>query len=281
MKTRKLIWLAAAVAILLVLGRLVGGSIVRAQPAPDPRVADLIRAGKIRVGIGLGNRASAMVDPATGELTGVAVDFARTLAARVGVQLKTVEYPRPGAVFDGATTDAWDTTFLVVDPDRTAVADATPAYMESDFTYLVRADSSIRHVGDIDRPGIRVAVPRRDAVDLRLSRILRRAELVRADSQAAGFALLRSGRVDAYAAPRPVLTLLSAQLPGSHVVDDGFADIAWAAFVPKGHAGRLAYVSEFVESAKASGLVGQFIEREKLRGIKVAPPARTAPSGSR
>src|SRR4029077_461488 len=111
----------------------------------------------------------------------------------------------------------------------------------------------IRHVGDVDRPGIRVAVPRRDAVDLRLSRILQRAELVRADSQAAGVALLRSGQVNAYAAPRSSLLALSDEVPGSRVLDDGFGAIAWAAFVPKGHAARLAFVSDFIEHAKASG----------------------------
>ncbi len=151
----------------------------------------------------------------------------------------------------------------------------------SDFTYLVPAGSSIRHVGDIDREGIRVAVSRRDAVDLRLSRMLRRAELVRADSQAAGVALLRSGQVNAYAAPRSSLLALSDDLPGTRVLDDGFAAIAWAGFVPKGHAGHLAFVSAFVESSKASGLVLQFIAREKLRGIKVAPPAKAESGGGR
>jgi polar amino acid transport system substrate-binding protein len=250
-----------------------GPRIVRAQQASDPRVADLVRTDRIRIGVGVGNHASAVKEPATGELSGVAVDLARALAARIDISLQIVEYPRPGAVFDGARTGAWDTTFLVIDPDRTAEADVTPAYMESDFTYLVPAGSSIRHVNEIDRLGIRIAVPRRDAVDLRLSRILRQAELVRADSQAAGIALLRSGQVNAYAAPRSSLLALSGEVPGSRVLDEGFAAIAWAAFVPKGHAARLAFVSEFIETAKASGLVRQFIEREKLRGINVAPPA--------
>ena len=135
-------------------------------------------------------------------MQGMAVDLARALAARVGVALDVVEYPRPGAVFDGAQTDAWDVTFLVVDPQRTAEADVSPAYMQSEFTYLVPAGSTIRDVADADRPGTRIGVPRGDAVDLSLSRILKQATLVRAESQAAGIDLLRAGRVDAYAAPR-------------------------------------------------------------------------------
>jgi len=247
---------------------------VLAQSDADPRVADIVAAGKIRVGLGLGNHASAMKDPATGELRGMAADLARALAARIGVSLEVVEYPRPGAVFDGAKTGAWDVTFLVIDPVRTAAADASPAYMRSEFTYLVPKGSAIEQVTEADRPGIKIAVPRGDAVDLTLSRLLKRASLVRAENQAAGIALLRSGAVNAYAAPRPTLLSLTSEVPGSHVLAGSFAATVWAAFVPKGHDGRLAYVSAFVEQAKADGTVARFIAREGLRGIDVTPPAR-------
>jgi hypothetical protein len=43
--------------------------------------------------------------------------------------------------------------------------------------------------------------------------------------------------------------------------------------VPKGHAGRLAYIREFIEEAKTSGLVQQAIENAGLRGVQVAPAA--------
>jgi len=249
-------------------------SVVHTQQSSDPRVADLVQAGKIRVGLGLGNHASAMKDPVTGEMRGLASDLARALAAHIGVALQVVEYPRPGAVFEGAQTGAWDVTFLVVDPARTAEADVSPAYMQSDFTYLVPRGSSIRDVADADRPGTRIGVPRGDAVDLSLSRILKQAKLVRAESQAAGIDLLRAGAVNAYAAPRSALLVLSAQVPGSQVLADAFATTSWAAFVPKGHDERLAYVTAFVEEAKANGMLAQMIEREGLRGIEITPVAK-------
>jgi polar amino acid transport system substrate-binding protein len=244
------------------------------QHSLDPRVADLVQAGKVRVGLGLGNYASAVRDPVTGEIRGMAADLARALAARIGVALDVVEYPRPGAVFDGAQTNAWDVTFLVVDPERAAAADVSPTYMQSEFTYLVPAGSTIRDISEADRPGIRIGVPRGDAVDLSLSRILKNATLVRVESHAAGIDLLRAGSINAYAAPRPALLALSAQVPGSHVLADRFAAISWAAFVPKGHGDRLAYVTAFVEEAKANGMVAQFIAREGLRGTEVTPPAK-------
>jgi polar amino acid transport system substrate-binding protein len=42
--------------------------------------------------------------------------------------------------------------------------------------------------------------------------------------------------------------------------------------VPKDQAGRLAYISEFIEEAKASGLLQKAIERAGQPGIRVDPP---------
>jgi hypothetical protein len=44
--------------------------------------------------------------------------------------------------------------------------------------------------------------------------------------------------------------------------------------VPKGQALRLAYISEFIEAAKASGLVQRAIDRAGQPGYRVAAPAR-------
>lgn len=271
---------ALTLALTLTLGiaaGVIGEQILNAQQAPDPRVADLVRAGRVRAGIGLGTPALATKDPVTGEVRGPALDLGRALAARIGVEFVPVEYPRPGAVMEGVRTNAWDVAFLVIDPERAAEADFSPPYMESDFTYLVPAGSSIRNAADADQPGVRIAVPRGDASDLLLSRLLKRAELVRTDSLAAAVDLLRTGRADARAAPRPVLLAESTGLPGSRVLEDRFAVISYAALVPRGRAGHLAYINEFIEAAKASGLIKQTIERAGLRGVQVAPPGNPNP----
>jgi polar amino acid transport system substrate-binding protein len=268
---------AAKVALLLALGLGIGAAetqTAHAQQAKDPRVADLVKAGKLRVGLGLGTPAVAMKNPATGELRGPALDLGRALAARIGVDLVAVEYPRPGAVLEGAHANAWDVAFLVIDPERAKLADFAPPHMQSDFTYLVPAGSPIHKVEDADRPGVRIAVPRGDASDLSLTRLLKKAELVRTDTLAASVDLLRSGGAHARAAPRTVLLAESATLPGSRVLADGFAVISFAALVPKDQAGRLAYVSEFIEEAKASGLVKRIIEDQGLRGVQVAPAGK-------
>jgi polar amino acid transport system substrate-binding protein len=256
------------VALLMALS---GVALAQARRVPDARIADLVEAGTLRVALGLGSPALAMRDPKTGEARGPALELGSALAARMGVKLQPVEYPSPGAIMEGLRTNAWDLAFFVIDPARSTEVDFSQPYMQSDFTYLVSGKSSILTVSDVDEPGIRVAVSRSDASDLRLSKMLKRAGLVRADTLAAALDLVRTGQADAIASARPVLLGLAASVPGSRILEGGFAVSAYGAAVPKGRVGHLAYVSEFIEEAKASGLVKQTIERYGLKGIEVAP----------
>ncbi len=265
--------LASMLALTLALGA-TGTQTAYAQQPKDPRVANLVQAGRLRVGVGLGTPAQAIKNPATGELRGPSIDLGRSLAARIGVDFVAVEYPRPGAVLEGVQTKSWDVAFTVTDPERAKQVDFSPPFMQSDFTYLASAGSSLYKVADADQSGVRIAVPRGDASDLRLTRMLKRAELVRTNSIAAAIDLVRTGNASAYAGPRFLLLAEAARRPeGVRVLEDHFAVIYIAAMVPKGNAQHLAYVTEFIEEAKASGLVKQIIERAGLRGVQVAPAA--------
>ena len=113
---------------------------------------------------------------------------------------------------------------------------------------------------------------RNHASTLALSRILKHAELVAAETPDAAFDLLRTGRADAFASPRQGLLVYSTQLPGSRVLEDRYGANLLAMAVPKEQAGRLAYISEFIEDAKASGLVQRAIDLAGERGTQVAPP---------
>ena len=269
--TQRVLMMRIAPAALFALA-LGGSGASFAQHSPDPRVADLVQSGALRTGLGIGSLTTATRNPATGEVKGPALELGRALAGRIGIQFVSVEYPRPGAVIDGLRANAWDISILIVDPVRAEQVDFSHPFMQTDLTYLVDGGSTIQGVADADHPGIRIAVARGDTSDLYLTRVLKRAELVRTDSIAAAVELLRTGGVNAVALNRPSLIAQSATLPGSRVLSDGFADIYSAMAVPKGHDGRLAYINEFIEEAKASGLVNRMIETLALQGVRAAPP---------
>ena len=246
-----------------------------ARQAADPRVADLVRVGKLRVALFLPQYTK---DPVTGDIRGqyagtVMVQMAHEIAARLGIEVQLIAYPNPPAVVECIKAGACDVALLGINPSRAAEVGFTPPLVLYPFTYLVPAGSLIRGVADADRPGVRVAVVSHHESTLALGRARKHAEPVEAESSDAAFDLLRTGHADAFAAALPMLLAYSIKLPGSRMLEERYGANLLAMAVAKDQAGRLAYFSEFVEEAKASGLVQRAIDRAGEPGIRVAAPA--------
>jgi len=239
------------------------------QQSLDPRIADLVHAGTVRIALYPPQYAK---DPVTGELRGWTIELARALAARIGVELLPVEYPTPPRAMEGLKAGACDVGFGAMDPSRTSDVDFSPPVLQFEFTYLVPAGSAIRSIADADRPGIRIAVVRNHASTLCLNRVRKHAEMVSAETPDVAFDLLRTGQADAWASTRPALLEFSSKLSGSLVLKDYFGANFTAMTVPKGQDQRLAYITDFIEEAKASGLVQRVITHSGWRGVHVAPP---------
>jgi polar amino acid transport system substrate-binding protein len=235
---------------------------------------ELAPTGKLRVGINYGNPVLATRDPASGELRGVAVDLARELGRRVDLPVELVGFDAAGKMFEAVRAGAWDVAFLAIDPGRADEIDFTAAYIEIEGTYLVPAGSPFHAIEEIDRDKVRVGISAKSAYDLFLSRMMQRAELVRASGPDAAFELLMTGQVDVLAGVRQHLVANSVKLPGSRVFADRFMAIEQALGIPKGRAEAARYLREFIEEVKASGLVAGAIERAGVSGVSVAPPAR-------
>ena len=85
---------------------------------------------------------------------------------------------------------------------------------------------------------------------------------------------MRAGQADAFALGRDSLPAFVAEFPGSRIVDGGFQQTGIAIAVPKGRPGALAYVTKFIEEAKASGGVRRAMDRAGMANLAVAPPER-------
>ena len=243
-----------------------------AQQKPDPRVADLVHAGKIRVGL---FPPQYIKDSKTGELRSVWVEVARALAGRIGVELITLERPTPPAAVECLNGDECDVIFLPFDARAANAGNFSFPFIQLEYTLLVPAGSPISAIPDADRPGVHIAAVRNHSSTMTLSRILKQAELVYADTPDPAFDLLRSGRADVMASTRNALLEFSNKLPGSRVLEDYYGANLNRVVVPKGRAEWLAYVNEFVEETKASGLIQKAIDSVGPRGITVAPPGNS------
>ncbi len=235
---------------------------------------ELASGGTLRAAINMANALLVTGATAASDPDGVAPDMARAIAERLGVGVSFVPYPTPGELADAVAGDVWDIGMIGAEPARAETIAFSAAYVEIEATYLVAEGSPFAAVEDVDRDGVRIAVSGRSAYDLYLTRNLRHAELVRARGVSAAAELFAADRLDALAGLLPALTVEAEKLPGARVLDGRFTAIQQAVGTRRGNDAGAAFLADFVEQAKTSGLVRRLIEHHGVDGrLSVAPPA--------
>jgi polar amino acid transport system substrate-binding protein len=223
-----------------VSGRLMEGWIVSV-------VSELAPTGVLRAGINMSNFLLVTGKTASGDPQGVAPDMAAEIARRLNVQVAYVKYERPSILADAAGTNAWDIGLIGAEPQRAAKITFTAAYCEIEATYLVPPGSALQSVADVDRPGVRITVRRGAAYDLWLERNIKQATVL-----------------------RPQLLTDVEKLPGSKILPGNFMTVQQAIGTAKPNTAGAAFLSEFVEEAKRSGMVASLIEKHHVKGLSVA-----------
>jgi polar amino acid transport system substrate-binding protein len=206
----------------------------------------------------------------TGSPRGIVVDLANELAQRLGVSIEFVRYESAGRMADGAKAGEWDVAFLAIDPARAEEIRFTAPYLEVDTTYLVRNESRIGSIDEVDREGVRISVSNKSAYDLFLTRTLQHAELVRASTPGASIHLFFAENLDALAGLRPLLMDVVESHAGLRLLDGSFMTVRQAMGVPNKGGIEISVLEQFVKEIKASGFVAEIIRKNGVRGAVVA-----------
>ncbi len=236
-------------------------------------VSQLAPTGVLRAGINMANFLLVTGRSAAGEPEGVAPDMARAIAGRLGVPVAYVPFPKPGELADAVDANVWDIGLIGAEPQRAEKIAFSPAYVEIEATYLVPAASPLQSIADVDKAGVRIAVTGRAAYGLWLDRNIKNAELVRSDTLASATEQFVRDKLEALAGLRPGLLSDVDKIPGARILDGKFMAVQQAVGTARKNAASAAFLRDFVEQAKASGLVAALIERHKVRGLSVAPPS--------
>ncbi|MEM6933576.1 MAG: transporter substrate-binding domain-containing protein [Pseudomonadota bacterium] len=233
---------------------------------------EIAATGVLRVGINLGNMLLVTDREADGTPVGVAPDMARSLADHLGVGLSLIPFPRVGQVADAISGPDIDIGLIAEEPERAQTIAFSEAYVEIEATYLVREETGIATVEDVDRPGIKVAVADRAAYDLYLKRTLKNAELVRAGGLDGAFELFQNEHLPVLAGLRPALRSNASKAPGTRVLPDRYTSIQQAIGTKPGYVNARSYINEFIRDAKDSGRVAQLLDRHRVaESLSVAP----------
>jgi polar amino acid transport system substrate-binding protein len=235
---------------------------------------ELTPTGKLRVAVAVGVSASPLwaVKGPDGKPSGVTIDLGTALAKKLGVPVELVVLASSGEIAASVDKGTWDVGFMPVDAERKKTIAFGPNYAVGESTYLVSAKSGIKSLSDIDKAGVRV-VGVENTTTIRASRrTATHATVTGTKGAAEMLETFKSGKADAVALGRDSLEDFAKEIPGSHVLDEHFWEVGTAIAVAKNKPAALAYVTEFIEAAKADGTVKHAFDAHGLKRAKVAAP---------
>ena len=207
----------------------------------------------------------------SGKFRGVTVELGSALAKKLGVPVEFLPHLASGEIQNEAASGKWDVTFMPVDEERKKFVDFGNAYHLLQSTYLVAPGSRLTKVEEANAAGVRIGGVANTATFRAAQHTAPKATFVTVAGVDAAVAAMKAGEIDCIALSRESLSGLAAKIPGSRVLDGGFLNSSTAVAVPKGRPAALAYVSQFIEEAKASGLVRKAFDDVNLKNSQVAP----------
>jgi polar amino acid transport system substrate-binding protein len=260
-------WLPALIAVLMV------AAVPRAAQIPN-----LAPTGTLRAAFLATNPVHARTDPKTGEITGPVPDLVKELARRLQTPFVLIPAANATAVIGHMQNGTADVGFLAYDQARARDVDFAGAFMMMFNTYAVAAASPLRETADADRQGIRIGAVKGQTPQIYLSGALRNARMrvFEATPDQAGLEkLLGGGEVDAFALNQQRAEEAATASQGRlRALRGSFFDAEQSVVVKKGESEKAAFLAAFVEELKASGFIKASLDRAKLVGVGVAPPAR-------
>jgi polar amino acid transport system substrate-binding protein len=220
------------------------------------------------------NPAHAVTDAATGQPRGTVVDVTRELGRRLGIPVTLTGLRTPQNVIDAVQRGEADIGFVAYNPERAGPVEFSQPFMLVQQTFMVRDDSAIRSVADIDRPEHKIGAGKGDSIALYLARNLKQARLVEmplGDARDA-IAAVQAGSVDAFGANRQRLTTALRGVAGLRLLPDDLYGVEQTIIVPKANTAASSVIDRFIDDIRASGFLRAAIDNSGVIGVVVAPP---------
>jgi polar amino acid transport system substrate-binding protein len=263
--------------VLAVLGATAGvlsmPLIARAQGTLD----DVKKRGSLRIGV---TQAPPWFskDPKTGQWSsGLGVSMGKAMAETLGVKLEVVEVTWGNAIA-ALQGNKIDIMFMLdATPERKEAVDfpAAPLLYYS-LAVLARDDLAVASWEDLNKPGVRIAVPQASSMDRYLTANTSKADIQRFPGNAEAIAAFQSGRVDAVCLFHPPLLAARQRLgKGKIVVPTPAQSQPSSAAIRKGDTQFVAWVDKAFADYYKSGQTQKWYEAALTDfGLdpKLAPP---------
>lgn len=217
-------------------------------------------------------------DPKTGQWSsGLGVSFGKAMADKLGVKMETVEVSWGNSIA-ALQADKIDIMFMIdATPERKQAVD----FPESPLLWyalaaLTRDDLAVKTWEDLNKAGVKIAVPQASSMDRFVTAHAAKADIQRFPDNAAAIAAFQSGRVDAVVLFHPPLLAARQKLgKGKLVVPTPAEWQASSTALRKGDTAFAAWVNQQLAENYKSGQTEKWYEQAVADfGLdpKLAPP---------
>ena len=234
-------------------------------------IKQLTNNGTLRVCINTGNALLAQLDPISQQPRGISLALAQTLAQENDLQLEIQLVGTAKAAVQAVASSSAHIGFFAIDPERAKEVHFTRAYLSIAACYVVRTESLIKALPEVDHAGHRIVVGAGSAYDLFLSRHIQNASLVRAASTPEVMALFESGGYEVAAGLQHAMNQEIERQTQLRMVQPPFMEIPQAIGC---HPSQTAEVKEgldrFILQRIKQNFIDSQISQQQLVGVRQA-----------
>ena len=202
---------------------------------------------------------------------GIAPDLGRMFAEEIGATPRFIVFETPGKLADAGLEGTWDIAFVGNEPQRAKDIAFSAPYLEIPVTFLVPKNSPINSLADVDQIGNRISVMGRSAYDLYLTATIKNATIIRTQSIDESFDQFVRDDLEVLGGLKPRLVSDCKKISGSRVLDGQITSVKQSAGTLPTYSTSAKYLHDFIERAKANGVVDDLINKYQVKGVIVAP----------
>ncbi|NKC34559.1 substrate-binding periplasmic protein [Falsiroseomonas selenitidurans] len=207
-------------------------------------------------------------NPRNGEMEGIDIDMARSLATRLSARLTFVE-TNFSEFMDRVEDGTCDIAMMAVGitPGRAQRVAFSKPYMASPvYAVTTRTNTRIQAWRDIDSPGTVVAVAAGTVMEPLMRETLRNAEVMVVAAPRTREGEILSGRADVFMSDFPYTRRMVLMHDWARVIDPPgrFGDTLYAYAVARGDQAWLNEVNAFLERTRVDGSLNRFAQRHGL-----------------
>lgn len=210
--------------------------------------------GTLIVGMELAYPPFEMTDT-KGQPSGVSVDLAKALGAALGMKVRIQNMAFDGLI-PSLKTGKIDLIIssMTATPERAQSIDFSDPYLQTGLCLLVRKDSTVQGISDLDRNGMTVAVKKGTTGHSYASRQIKNARVLVLDKEAAAVLEVVQGKADAFIYDQmSTYSNWQRNMQTTRAILKPFQRESWAIGIRKGNDPLKKRINTFLREYRAAG----------------------------